>query len=80
MRLRTTLSQLLAWANMRKLYELKVPCFLANDLELSEACFPPKAVVRKGKQRVVRMQRGQRVTRPREPIKDEYFDEEGNLF
>lgn len=65
---------------MQKLYEPKIPYFLANDLVAIDVCFPLEAVVKKGRHRVVRMQSGMRVATSRTPTEDEYIDGEGNLF
>lgn len=68
------------YESMRRLYEPKFSCFLTSDLQSSANFFPPKAIVKKGQQRIVRMQSGMRFTHTREPTKDEYLDSDGNLF
>lgn len=68
------------WANMQKLYEPKLPCFLANDLEGRDNCILPKATLKKGRHRVVQMQSGMRIVGNQDATKDEYLDGDGNLF
>lgn len=42
-------------STLQQLFEPKLPCFLTNDLAATEWCFPPKAIVKKGRHRVVRI-------------------------
>lgn len=65
---------------LRKLYKPRLPCFLSNDLDSTDNCFPPTVAVKKGQHRVVRMERSAHGRKTSNLVEDEYVNEKGNLF
>lgn len=62
------------------LYAPRMPVFLSNDLQGTVDCCPPEFAVRKGRHRVVRMERGTRSGRRLPLAEDKFEDEDGNCF
>ncbi|CAM6097173.1 unnamed protein product [Calypogeia fissa] len=61
-------------------YSHTIPCFLDNDLELSEFCCPPKIAVKKGRHRVVRIESGGKRRKNSDLGEDETLDASGHLL
>lgn len=67
-------------SSLRALYTDRLPCFLSNDLQGSTSCWPPRAAVKKGRHRVVRIPSGGAPSRGRLVGEDEFLDDAGHLF
>lgn len=68
------------FSSLRKLYAPRLPCFLINDLEPQNNCFPPQEAVTKGRHRLVCIESGNRGIKNQQLAEDEFVDDAGNLF